>query len=652
MELVALLLGAFYTVGIPAMVIALLVKTSRIRDDIGEVKSLLRNPGRVAKEERKSETVASAPAVKRADAPASLPPAPSPVECPPSAMDLFWEKVENWLAVKGEFAPEGVTHEFAFATRWLVMLGVLLVAASIVYFVKLSIDRGWMGPAGRVAATVLWGAVASAGGAYIVKRTRYGIVGHAVAALGIVALYVGFGLGHRWFDPPVISSAPLAFAALFCVTLSAGFASVFIPSSFISAVAVVGGYAVPVVAGRDTGSPVGLCAYLLLIDAMAFFVARFRRWSALDFLSATLAYATLFVWCGRHGALTVAQSIVVLACFTAVHAVYMLGVVVESGRRGGAGNAIAWAGLVLNACAYLAYLSTHFRSGFSSELAGLVLLALVAAYLSVAVWARRSGRTDSVTVGIVLSFAIVFLSVAPLLIFGGLWWTFAWSAMAVAASEAGARLRERLLERLGIAVFAVAALYGIFRLAPLCYGLAIGRDGYLGFASLEEASAGYWGALFLRIARLWTLPVAAAAIGRRERGGMLFWIACVIGFLLCTLEARVFGAAFLPSLKGGSITLAWFLVAFAGVWFGIVRRARTLRIWSLSILGVSFVKLLAIDTSHLDTPPRVATFALSGVLMIVGAYLYVRFRDRFTQSVPGEVRRAPDGNPTLEGSDE
>ena len=39
--------------------------------------------------------------------------------------------------------------------------------------------------------------------------------------------------------------------------------------------------------------------------------------------------------------------------------------------------------------------------------------------------------------------------------------------------------------------------------------------------------------------------------------------------------------------------------------------------------------VLVIDTAHLTTPVRVALFALSGVLLIVGAFLYMKFRERF-----------------------
>ena len=192
----------------------------------------------------------------RAAPPAPLLPSPPAA---PSPLSLFFSHLADWLCVRGPFAPRGTTREFAVATRWLVRLGVVLVTGAAVYFAKLSIDRGWMGPAGRVASMVALGAAACIAGVRLAKRTRYALVGHALAALGSVSLYLGFGLGHRFFDPPVIPSPALAFAALALVTFLSGAMSVGLSSPPIAVMALAGGYLVPFVAPCDIGSPLPLC---------------------------------------------------------------------------------------------------------------------------------------------------------------------------------------------------------------------------------------------------------------------------------------------------------------------------------------------------------------------------------------------------------
>ena len=569
--------------------------------------------------------VAPSPVVKPPASPRDNSSAPvRKVSYEPTAVDLFWMRVEDWLAVRGDFAPKGMTHEFAFATRWLVRIGVALIVGAIIYFVKLSIDRGWMGPTGRVAATLFWGMVGCVGGSWLVKKEKYSLIGHAIAALGVVALYLGFGLGHRFFDPPVIASPVFAFAALAGVTLFAGVMAVYLRSPHIAVMGLIGGYLVPVIAGRDSGFPLGLDLYLLVLNLGAFYVSRKRLWSALDFLASMLAVVMCFIWSASHPNSGGQSAVLVnLAFLSVVHALYMTGVIVGAKTRGKVGNAVAWAGLCVNAVAYFAWLAAVFRESFSSRYAGLILLGLVAAYLAVATLAIRRGWADRATVNILLVFALVFLAIVPLLLFDHPWCIVSWAALAVAASEAEARSGERILGVLSYLLLIVAGAGGLFYYAPLAY---CERPVY---KLTELTAAAYFKEFVLRLVRLWSLPVAAALIARRVKVGALAVAALMVAFLFFTGEARIFGYAFLPALKMGTVSVAWLLAAFAGLWAGIVRRSRATRITALSLLGVSVVKVLLMDTAHLATPARVALFALAGVLLIVGAFLYMKFKERF-----------------------
>ena len=185
------------------------------------------------------------------------------------------------------------------------------------------------------------------------------------------------------------------------------------------------------------------------------------------------------------------------------------------------------------------------------------------------------------------------------------------------------RSRQRILGVASFLLLAAAAWSGILYYAPLAY---CQRSVY----ALTALSGGeYFVEFALRLVRLWTLPAAAVFVARRLRVDVLAVAALIVAFLFFTGEARNFGYVFFPSLKTGMVSVAWLIAAFGGLWAGIVFRSRLSRICSLSLLGVSVAKVLVIDTAHLTTPVRVALFALSGVLLIVGAFLYMKFRERF-----------------------
>ena len=562
-------------------------------------------------EEVVSEREESAPVAEEA-VPVPVPEAASE----PTAMDVLLERVEDWFYVRGAFAPKGATREFAVATRWLVRAGLALLTASVVYFVKLSVDRGWLGPEARVAATVFWGAVSVAGGVALVRKTRYGLVGHALAALGVVALYLGFGLGHRYFTPPVIESPTLAFAALALVTVVAGVVAVILPSPAIAAMGLVGGYLVPVLAERGASGVASLCLYLLALNAGAFCVARRRGWPALDFLASACAYATAFILTGRSGQLAGGVAYVLFAFMTAVHALCLAGVVQEVRKRNGAGRALVWTGLALNGAVYLGWLGTGFRGAVSDPVTGAIFLVLVAAYLAFARIALRRGWMDRRSVEILLVFALAYLALAPLLLFSLSWCTVSWAAVAAAAGEAEVRTEQRILGVFSGVLLVAASVVGLFLLAPA---------GYLEHRPFEA------GAFLLRLVRLWSLPAAIAFVARRRRNGALLGVAAVFGFLFLTGEAHVFGATCLPELKGGTVTAAWTLCAFGALWTGILSRIRQVRYAGLGLICVSVAKLLLFDLAGLPVPARVGACALVGVLMMVGAALYMKFRERFEE---------------------
>ena len=63
--------------------------------------------------------------------------------------------------------------------------------------------------------------------------------------------------------------------------------------------------------------------------------------------------------------------------------------------------------------------------------------------------------------------------------------------------------------------------------------------------------------------------------------------------------------------------------------FGILRRFKAFRHAGLVLIGAAAVKVVLLDTATLATPARVTVLAAVGALMIAGAFLYLKFKNRF-----------------------
>jgi uncharacterized membrane protein len=104
-----------------------------------------------------------------------------------------------------------------------------------------------------------------------------------------------------------------------------------------------------------------------------------------------------------------------------------------------------------------------------------------------------------------------------------------------------------------------------------------------------------------------------------------------MAFFVLTVESHFFGREFLPFLRGGFVTIVWAIIASALLATGILRRVKVMRLWGLGLLAASVTKLLLLDTASLATPGRVGVFAAVGVLLIAGAFLYLKFKSLFEE---------------------
>ena len=551
--------------------------------------------------------------------------APEAAAPEPTAVEILLGRCADYLAVRGEFAPAGMTREFAFVTRWLVRIGIALLVGCVIYFMKLSVDRGWVGPAARTLSVIAFGAAFAVLGAVLVRRGRYAPVGHALAGLGFIGLYLGFGLGHRFFDPPVIASPAFAFAALAAVTAIAGVYAVRLPSAHVAVLGLVGGYLVPVIAGRDSGHPLGLDVYVFALVVAAAYVAHRRRWSALDFLATALAFAMCLVWHSRHPGASAAIHYVSLGFLSAIHVLYLAATVAGTKARERIGNALAWTGLATNAAAYLAWTLVVLRPVASDAVTGVVLLVTVSVYAVLARVAMRRGWADRVTVQMMLIFAFAYLAFAPIPLVSRPYLVTAWCLIAAAAGESGRRIREPILGYLALVLLMFASVAG----------LASALDGRP-FVACALGFGSYLAELLTRLIRFACVPVAFALFAWRgwlpTRRGARAWllaVASLFAFLYLTAESRLFGDTYWPGLKGGTVTITWGLVALGSLAGGVIKGVKPVRLAALALLALTVAKLLLFDTARLAVSYRVLTLGATGIALLVGAVFYLKFKERF-----------------------
>lgn len=538
----------------------------------------------------------------------------------PSAFDRFVNRVGDWFAVRGDFAPKGMTREFAVATRWLTRIGAMLLVGAMTYFLMLAINRGWIGPAQRVYGLMFWGLVGTVGGTWIKLRcANYTILGEVFAALGLVALYLSFGLGHRYFSPPVIGSHVAAFLGLAAATVTAGVLSVRLRSLTIAALALVGGFLVPSIARFDSAD-VFLAVYLAMLTLGASAIAYLRCWSPLSFAALVAAFQIGTYNFGYpvevvYNTVLLGQSI----------ALTMLG----TRRRLSGENGFCWAFVCL---ASLVWLIDLLRLSPNDPLVFWLWIAagsLAALAFGVRRWNWAAGKGVPVLHSWAVLYAVIALAIKLCETAAFDWMMPIFALVAVLLGELGLRFKERTLEVFSLILSAILSLAFVgvavnFYDSTYVYYL-FRNGGFLSEIGLRAQN------LLPVVAELSFVAIRICAVGSWTAGLRRFVLAVASLFLFVYVSAESgwIGRLYLPTLKTGLMTIVWASTALGLLSLGIVRRIKPIRFVGLGLLCLSVVKILLVDTSSLATAGRVGVFAAVGVLLIVGAFLYLRFRSLF-----------------------
>ena len=119
------------------------------------------------------------------------------------------------------------------------------------------------------------------------------------------------------------------------------------------------------------------------------------------------------------------------------------------------------------------------------------------------------------------------------------------------------------------------------------------------------------------------------------------WLVLGLAFLFLSLELNTFLFQFLPALRPGGISILWSLFAFSLLLGGIQKDARPLRYAGLGLFSIVGVKVFVSDLANLDQFYRIVAFILLGIVVLSGAFLYLKYRQTFVNTASGDQGAAP-----------
>ncbi len=502
-------------------------------------------------------------------------------------------------------------------------VGVLILLCGVAFFLKYSIDNNLVKPEIRIAASFLFGAGMVWGGLRALKG-RYQGVASGIIGAGFVTCYLSVYFAYRTFS---LIPYGYSFAVLLAVVAAAGILAIWKNQLLPAVIGTLGGYAVPFLLSRGTVDLTGLFTFTSLLSVFVLLGAAIRSWrilhllafsfNALIYLAAGLKVGfsnyklCIFFFCVNFAIFSVIPLVCRLFRRMSITLIEVLLLLF---------NYLLFLGLALSAALY--YVSDK---DFASYLM-LGTTLFTGAQYALLYFMKKEERALSSVLAVMTGGSLVLF---VCLRFSGNWMNVALAVLAVAMAYAGMRTADKAL---GILSWGVHMLLGIrvflysSEMISTYPQLALDRFFSLGIFALALGLSG----LFLRRSDPEKFPEAGKV-------SLVFLTLAGIQFFYYTsVEIYDLAAAFLPVFKNGILSVYWSVCALALLLSGLLGRLKPLRKTALALFIVCALKIFLVDLENLGTLPRVAAFLAIGVVMILGAVLYARFKERFEAA--GEVR--------------
>ena len=528
-------------------------------------------------------------------------------------------RIKNWICVGEEYRSKDVSPEYAVATTWLIRLGVLVLLAGLGFLTKYAIEHNTFPPELRVGGLFLLAAALVCGGLRFASG-RYRTVALGVIGLGFAAGYFSIIAGSRIYDLFGRLNALCAMAVLTaCFLVFSVRRNYFFPAL----VSVIGGYlAFPLLRLNSEPLFFQLSCYAVM-SAGVLLCACFRSWHVLNWTGFLLNFGLFANLCWRPDRDNYRILLVFLGIYFVLFALLPAAQVLFRKSR------LVLANLTLHEALHVFYFSClrmNYQT-FGKQALPALLPAVFA--LLMLIPARAAGKTERLWIPIHLIFAVGATVLFIPLQFSPYWIPACWAAAALISIALAVFLASKALFKTAYAQFILLAAWILFQNGSSeLYTRLHYTDG------LEQRLM-TCGVLILAL-------FAAAALFRygKKRQPMIcsyalpamdkefFCIGSVLLFLYSSFEIRELLTVRLPEFKYGGLSVWWGIWATALLLGGILKNNRPVRLIALALFILCAVKVFLLDLANLTALYRIGAFLGLGLLMLTGAVLYTRFKDR------------------------
>jgi len=516
--------------------------------------------------------------------------------------------------------------ELRLGQKWLLVAGLVITVLAVGYFLQYSFERNWIGPAGRVSLAYLVG-IGMLGVGEFCRRRKFELFGLYLLGGGVAVLYFASYAAFQIYH--LIGQLP-AFGLMALVTVLAGMLSLFYDTKWLAVLGIIGGFLTPVVLSTGADNQVALMTYMTILNGGILAIAAFKRWHLLNYLGLAFTWLLFTAWYVRHyvdpkfWTTTIFLNLFFLVYALVPFAYYFA----RKSQQQVTGFGIT----IPNAFVAYGFSFAMIQSHFSLQMVSVVSVIYAAIFLGMATYLHRCNRENLEAFILLLAKGLLFLVITVPILFSEHWITVFWAVQGVVLMWAALRLNDTRLRYGAVVLLLLATAKFVFHDYVVVFELQVVEMFYRdGFArSMVER----WATIVVTLGVLFQAARMLKASGFDKGDWWENLAAIFLGsfgvllFVAANIEVATFFHDAVPRARFASISVLWALFASALMILGFMRDSTLLRQCSFVLFAGTIVKVFVRDMANVDTPYRILSFLVLGLMLGGASYLYHRFKGR------------------------
>jgi len=510
-------------------------------------------------------------------------------------------------------ATRGIDLEAIIAGRWLNRVGIVALLLAVGFFLKYAFDNDWIGPAGRVAIGLLFGAALLVYSQFLLRR-GYLYFSEGIAGTGAGVLYLSLYAAWGFYD---LIPKPAAFAGMVVVTAALVAIAVGRKSQRLSVLALAGGLMTPGLLSTGQDEQVVLFTYLLVLNAGLLALGRARTWR---FLEPLALVGTVFYFVSWYDAFYQPSKLIGTLIFASLFFIEFAALAALRARRESALLPEQYAIVLANATWFMITLHVTLYEDHRWGLT-FAVLALAAAHLAVPRLLPRGRESAQPPPASLLyaGLALTFITLAIPIRLEGEWITMAWTVEGAVLVWSSFRSGVVAMRGTGLVLFVLVLVRLLVQDVDAERVLFNAR-----FATFVVAIAAFVTAFVLSRSNKERLTN-----DEEKLFGVVGVASNVLGVWALSLEVwdffgqGRFGVDHHLAQQMG-LSILWTVYAVVLVVVGVRLVSPALRWTGLTLLGIAVVKIFIFDLSFLARVYRILTFFALGLVALIISFLYQR----------------------------